>query len=525
MLKKTAYYLSLAALLAPLVANAEQPVQSSANELSSLLHDLSPCGKLPASLDQAAQSRLQQFYGQQQNQPAWSTPARLQELHEQIAQLADDGLSPSEYPLPALQGDTGNNSNTACADILTSHSFLQALQHLQGGRLHPKAAERLWRAPDLPASDSQAASLAVAIAHLEQPSAAFAAARPQSLQYQQLRQAYAQQRQHSLAQWQALASGQLLKPNGQDLRLPQLRTRLSAEGYLTLPANNADSSYDPATQQALQDFQRDHGLNPDGVLGPASLTELNISPAVRREQLRANLERLRWLGNDLNHAEVLINVAAAELQVWQQQQLRWSTRVQVGRAERATPLLISQINRLTLNPTWTVPPTIWREDKLPAIRQDLGYLDKHQLSVIDHDGNVLDPLTIDWQNPGAVMLRQAAGKANPLGRMAVRFANPFAVYLHDTPSQHLFSKAPRAFSAGCVRVEAVDSLLDWLLSADEATAVRERIATGETQQYRLKQPKTLLMAYWTAAANADGKLQYYPDIYRQDQPLIQALPH
>jgi murein L,D-transpeptidase YcbB/YkuD len=525
LLKKTAYYLSLAALLAPLVVHAEQPSQSSANALPSLLVNLSPCGPLPASLDHAAQSRLQQLYHQHQDQPLWRHAAQLQALHEQIEQLADDGLSPEHYPLPLLASDSRNNSNSDCADILTSHSFLQALQHLHGGRLQPKAAERLWRAPDLPASDSRAASLAVAIAHLEQPASAFAAARPQNLQYQQLRQAYAQQRQQHLAQWPALAAGQLLKPNGEDARLPQLRGRLSAEGYLSQASTNLSNSYDAATQEALEAFQRDHGLNPDGVLGPASLTELNISPALRREQLRANLERLRWLGDDLDHAEVLINVAGAELQVWQAQQLRWSTRVQVGRATRATPLLISQINRLTLNPTWTVPPTIWKEDKLPAIRQDLGYLDKHQLSVIDRDGNVLDPLTIDWQNPGAVMLRQAAGKANPLGRMAVRFANPFAVYLHDTPSQHLFSKAPRAFSAGCVRVEAVDSLLDWLLSADEAANVRERIASGETQQYRLKQPKTLLMAYWTAAASADGKLHYYPDIYSQDQPLIQALAH
>jgi len=225
----------------------------------------------------------------------------------------------------------------------------------------------------------------------------------------------------------------------------------------------------------------------------------------------------------MGDAEVLINVAAAEIQVRRNNQLLWRSRTQVGRAERQTPLLASRIVRLTLNPTWTVPPTILREDKLPAIRDDISYLERHQMSVLDRDGNLLDPQSIDWESPGAIRLRQSAGSHNPLGRVAVRFDNPFAVYLHDTPSQQLFSKAPRAFSSGCVRVEAVDTLLAWLLTPDELSSVQTHIASGETQQYRLQHPAPLLIAYWTVEASKDGALRYYPDIYTRDAHLIKAL--
>ena len=260
------------------------------------------------------------------------------------------------------------------------------------------------------------------------------------------------------------------------------------------------------------------------MVGAATLEALNVSPAQRLAQLRLNLERWRWLARDLQASGVLVNVAAAQLAYYQNFVPVWQTRTQVGRAVRPTPLLKSQITRLTLNPTWTVPPTILREDKLPEIRRDLAFLDKHNLRVLDREGRVLDANAIDWNNPGSIQLRQDAGAHNPLGQVAIRFPNPFSVYLHDTPSQQLFAKAPRAFSSGCVRVEGVDSLLAWLLSPEELTTVQTRIASGKTQEYRLQQPVPLLIAYWTAEALDNGTLRYAPDIYGFDARLIAALP-
>lgn len=510
--KKCASYPSILMLTLPLVANAMETPDAQTADLRPLLVQVdSPCNAALASLDDSSATLLNNFYAQRDGRPAWRDEAHRQQLQAQLEQLADDGLNPSDYPLP--------QSMDSCSDLQASSSYLRALLDLRRGRLNQQQLEPLWRDPQQMRPDPQLATLSIALLQLNDPAAAFAASRPALPQYQRLRAVYAAARLQPLPSWPALPSGPLLRPGKQDARVPLLRERLN------LPAIEAAQGelYDPLTVTAVEAFQARHGLKPDGILGPASLTELNLDALTRREQLRINLERLRWLADDLGQAQVAINIAAAELLVLRHGEELWRTRTQVGRFERQTPLLASQINRLTLNPTWTVPPTILREDKLPAIRADLSYLAEHEMSVYDHAGNQLDPEQIDWDRPGAILLRQAAGTKNPLGQVALRFANPFSVYLHDTPSRALFDKAPRLFSSGCVRVEAVDSLLTWLLPQEELVTVQTRIASGKTQQYRLPQPAPLLIAYWTAEVDADGQLRYAPDSYQHDARLIQAL--
>ena len=201
----------------------------------------------------------------------------------------------------------------------------------------------------------------------------------------------------------------------------------------------------------------------------------------------------------------------------------WQTRTQVGRADRQTPLLKSRVTRLTLNPTWTIPPTIFREDKLPQIRRDQSFLSRHNLQVLDSSGQPISAHNVDWERPGNILLRQAAGPRNPLGKIVIRFPNPFAVYLHDTPSQALFSKGPRAFSSGCVRVESVFALRDLLVSPAEKIRTEQLLSTGLTHEFRLSTPVPILMTYWTAQADKDGKVVFAPDIYDRDRALIAAL--
>lgn len=498
-------------LTLPLVANAMEAPDAQPADLRPLLMQAdNPCSAVLASLDDSTATLLSNFYAQREGRPAWRDAAHRQQLQEQLEQLADDGLNPTDYPLAQTPDH--------CSDLQASSSYLRALAELRNGRLDQQQLEPLWRDPQQTRPDPQLATLSIALLGLDDPAAAFAAARPTLPQYQRLRTLYANERLQPLPSWPTLPAGPLLRPGKQDARVPLLRERLN------LPADDAQAElYDPGTVSALSDFQARHGLKPDGILGPASLAELNLDAPTRRAQLRINLERLRWLADDLAQAQVAINVAAAELLVLQHGEELWRTRTQVGRVERQTPLLASRINRLTLNPTWTVPPTILREDKLPAIRADRSYLSEHEMDVYDHDGNRLDPEQVDWDNPGAILLRQAAGVRNPLGQVALRFANPYSVYLHDTPSRALFDKAPRLFSSGCVRVEAVDSLLTWLLPQVELADVQTRMASGKTQQYRLPKGAPLLIAYWTVEVDADGQLRYAPDSYQHDARLIQAL--
>jgi len=506
-------------LAAPLVALAEDLPQVPASPLSgALAQPALACPALAQRLDLPTQQLLQAFYREQGEQPVWSTGARLEQLQAQLAGLVDDGLDPGRYRLPpASAGGDG-----LCRDIDISHQYLQALQDLHYGRLSQTRFEPLWRAQPLP-DDRQGVLLAIAGPGLDDLGAVFERARPNLEQYRNLRRAYAHERQQPLPHWQDVAGGPLLRPHMEDKRVPDLALRLYHGGFLASPKVNADNIYSDDLVSAVKSFQLSHSLQSDGVVGAGTLKEMNVSPALRREQLRINLERLRWLARDFEPNIVLVNVAAAQLSFYQHDALVWQTRTQVGRAERQTPLLKSQVTRLTLNPTWTVPPTILKEDKLPQIRRDQGFLNRQNLQVLDANGQPLAAEDIDWDRPGNILLRQGAGPRNPLGRIAIRFPNPFSVYLHDTPSQALFSKGPRAFSSGCVRVEQALQLRDWLLSPAERLRTNDLLATGLTHEFRLAKPVPILLTYWTVQADSHGQLLYAPDIYGHDPQLSTAL--
>ncbi|MGB3122992.1 MAG: L,D-transpeptidase family protein [Pseudomonas sp.] len=524
MFKKHACYLSICLLVAPLVATADElpaepvplvatsPVQQALAQLPSVCPGLAP------HIDAAALLRLQAFYQQQGDGPLWSADERRQALQSQLLLLADDGLDPTHYSLPAPDA----TANVLCSDIDTSRQYLQALQDLHFGRLQQSRFEPLWHSQP-PTRDPNTELLAFAATGLSDMAQAFDQARPSADLYRSLRNAYSAVRQQPLPHWDPVGSGPLLRPGMEDPRVPELARRLVSGGYLAkAPAGNS-KQYRDELVKAVKAFQLSHSLQADGVIGAGTVAELNISPAMRRDQLRINLERFRWLAQDLEPEGVLVNVAAAQLSVYQSGIPVWQTRLQVGRAERQTPLLKSRITRLTLNPTWTIPPTIMREDKLPAIRLNPEYLRQQNLQVLDPEGRPLAPEQIDWARPGNILLRQEAGPRNPLGKIVMRFPNPYSVYLHDTPSQPLFTKGPRAFSSGCVRVEQPLLLRDLLVSPAERTRTDELLATGVTHEFRLATPVPVLLGYWTVEVDRQGGLVYAPDIYARDLVLMKAM--
>ena len=488
---------------------------------------LASCPGLPADINSESWQRLSDFYQQRGMQSAWISRSQLESLVSELQQLADDGLNPANYQLQSIQQMASQPSAAVaqpdCRDMLVTQAYLQALHDLSRGRLQQQAIEPLWHS-ELTPPPSATVPFSQSQLLLNNLPLAFNEARPSTSQYRRLRQSYTQLRNSELPDWPQIASGPLLKAGMSDARMPAIEARLISEGYLPAGATNpTDLQYTPALVAAMQEFQRRHGLQADGIIGPGTLTELNVSAAQRRDQLRINLERWRWIAPDIEAESLLVDIDGAQLSYYRDQQLVWKTRTQVGRAARQTPSLKSMLTRLTLNPTWTVPPTILKKDKLPAIRADLAFLAEHQLRVLDFQGNELDPASIDWQRPGGIMLRQDAGPNNPLGQMALRFPNPFSVYLHDTPSQALFAKAPRTFSSGCVRVEGVNRVLELLLSPAEQQQVSELLASGNTVEYKLPRRVPIVMAYWTAEADERGQPLYRPDIYGHDAKLLAAL--
>lgn len=461
------------------------------------------------------------FHALTAQQAVWSAPGRLSALRVALEDLRKDGLNPADYGLSVPHGD-----RPACIEAIATAAYLHALDDLAHGRLMQADVEPLWRADGAAASVSALRLAQHAADGLDDIPATFAALRPALPVYGALRQHLAVlHTQLGTPEPTRLPDGVTLRAGVHHPAVELLRARLERHGYRTeLP--DAGDFFDFGLAAALLRFQREHGLQPDGVLGRATRGMLNLDLQQRIDRSRANLERWRWLAREFLPTQVRVDVADAELRYLRDGELRWSARVQVGRNERATPLLHSRLSYITLNPPWVVPPTILRKDKLPAIRANPQVLEQSGLRVFDRHGAELDPAGIDWNAPGPITLRQDPGPDNALGQVVLRFANPFSIYLHDTPSQMQFASWQRTFSSGCVRVERAFELAELLLadaSGITAEAVATTLGSGQTRNLPLRAPVPILIAYWTADVDADGALRWRPDSYAHDAVIATAL--
>lgn len=479
-------------------------------------------------------SLLHQVYERRGFEPAWNDEATLAAFIGALSSLADDGLDPADYATGILQEEyrqvqaMGTALQRARFDVNATRTFLLALRHLQRGKVDPFAIYARWEVPIAEVTlDPMMVSNAIDTRQFAQ---AFANARPAYPPYERLRSALAKYRRI-----QALGGWPTLPPRDQSLRPGEthedvllLRQRLAMIGEAMLSPNDAadmlPTRYDEALAAGVRRFQERHLLQADGIVGPRTRAALNVPVDARIDQIRANLERARWLLHDLPDTFVLVDIAGYRLSYFRPDGQIWRTRIVVGQPYRQTPSLRSEITHVTVNPTWTIPPTILRQDVLPQVRRDPGYLARHRIQVLDGSGYRLDPFSIDWTRPGNVILRQAAGPGNALGQVVIRFPNQHLVYLHDTPAQALFAQEQRAFSSGCIRVQQVLELVQHLFD-DTGTDqhLASLIATGQTRNVPLSRTVPLILSYWTAQADEAGFVTFRPDIYQRDAPLLAAL--
>lgn len=457
--------------------------------------------------------------------PLWS-PRQIDALRVHVAAASADGLDPADYLVRELAGLEAHDP--VARELIATEALARLAFTLRFGKANPAALEPAWNYSRAFGTTDPVRWLRAAIMHPDL-GALLNSLRPNGPYYRGLVAALADHRAVAIqGGWPPVPPGQTLKPGMRDARVAALRARLGLES--PLQATDDPTLYDATLATAVTLFQRDHGLAADAAVGRATLAELNVPVAARIDQIRVNLERIRWIFRDLGPEFVAVNIAGFEAAYLVNGSVHWRGRAIVGRPYRQTPIFRDEIVYLELNPTWTVPPTIFREDYLPKLRRNPGYLREKQMRVVDPNGGPVNAATIDWRRVSAVnfpyYLRQDPGPDNALGRIKFMFPNAHAIYLHDTPARELFAQAERSFSSGCIRIEKPLDLAAALLRDPthwNLATLTAAIDAGQTRRVNLPQRVPILLLYLTAFADDDGRVQFRRDLYHRDAAVRAAL--
>ncbi|WCE28358.1 L,D-transpeptidase family protein [Vibrio sp. SCSIO 43137] len=314
-------------------------------------------------------------------------------------------------------------------------------------------------------------------------------------------------------------------------KLPQIPDLLRRLEVINIEVSHIDPNepyFDKSLTKAVKMFQARHGIKADGIIGPETLFWINYPLRDRIRTIALNTERARLYPSNKENI-ILVNLPEFELSYWHKGEETFSSKVIVGRVERKTPMLKVKLDTLIYNPTWRVPGKILREDIIPAIKRDQTYLEKNNFRIVESwsaEEEVM-PDSINWDEVTPdnfkYKLIQEPGQRNALGQYKFNTPNPRAIFLHDTPSKHLFGQSIRAYSSGCVRVQYADKLAMALLNNQQIIPPQDQELAGE-MNYRvpLKQRVPVYIIYQTSWLD-DGQIQYRKDVYdydRRKQDLI-----
>ncbi|HEY8577407.1 MAG TPA: L,D-transpeptidase family protein [Devosia sp.] len=302
----------------------------------------------------------------------------------------------------------------------------------------------------------------------------------------------------------------------------QLKRRLISSGDMAL-VPNVNDLFDEATDRGVRTFQARHGLIVNGQVDEPTWYALNVPAATRLQQLYLNFTRVQNMAPNLNPRYIVVNIPAATIEAVNDGMVEQRHTAVVGRVDRATPIMASNISQINFNPYWHVPKSLVRKDLTKYMLENPNYLTEQNIFIYDGSGNKVDPATIDWANitdqQVNYMYRQEPGAANSMGHCKINFYNPYDCYLHDTPSKALFGENARFHSSGCVRVEGVNQLVNWLLR-DNGDWDQQKVDTTFESLQRLdvecKARVPIHTTYITAWANRQGTVSFRDDVYQFD---------
>lgn len=328
--------------------------------------------------------------------------------------------------------------------------------------------------------------------------------------------------------WQPIQLSQLVRPGKQDPIIADVVKRLWLLGDIETSASES-TLLDSSVAEALKRFQLRHGLKPDAVIGPETIKWLNISPAERASILANNFVQRAEFMAQREQRFLVINIPAFEMELFNEGRVELASKVIVGKPYRPTPLLSSSISNVVINPSWRVPKKILYNDLLPQVRKDGNYIAERNFDVYDRDDNRMQRTAEQWSDlakgPFPYRFVQRPGLNNTLGRYKFYFPNDFSVYLHDTSDPELFERSNRALSSGCIRVQNVEGLANWMaanLVKDKQTWVDRHRDRTRTQWFALNSKLNVHLVYWTAWMDDSNQAQFRNDIYQMhSRPQVQ----
>jgi L,D-transpeptidase YcbB len=496
------------------------------------------------------QKSLADYYSAPDAQVIWvdenGLNARAKAVMEEIGKADDYGLRASEYALPKVGGFDPKSPNAtaalADAEVKLDLAVLRYARDARGGRFDwTKIDPNLD--PTLVLPDPMQVMETIAIR--SDPAAYLRSFQPDQPQFEALRKALI------AARGGHVDDGVVRIPDGPTLKLGVEHEQVALlRKRLEVPARDGakETMFDADVEQAVRRFQEERGYRPDGLVGPGTRRVLNgqqqqsSSPAKTRLML-LNMERWRWLPNDLGSFYVTVNIPEFTLRVMEQGKPEFTTRVVVGKPDKQTPIFSNEMQEVVFNPYWNVPNSIKMEELLPSITGggggdwffhgggggwDTSVFARNGLRVAIGTKEV-DPAMLDWSRIDirSLNIYQPPGPDNVLGTVKFLFPNKHDVYMHDTTQKNLFAKAVRAESHGCMRVQNPDQLATTLLKEDQGWTAQKVASTiesgGEDQHVALKQKIPVYITYFTLKVNDDGSFTNFSDVYGHDARMASAM--
>ena len=320
--------------------------------------------------------------------------------------------------------------------------------------------------------------------------------------------------------WGGVPGGQVLKLGSRGGPVIALRRRLSASGDIDASVG-ATQVFDSFVEAGVKHFQARHGLSETGVVSAQTLSVLNMPAQVRLSQLETNLVRLRAFSGNLGNRFVTANIPAAAVETVENGAVFSRHIAGVGKIDRQSPVMQARVLDINFNPFWTVPASIIRKDLIPKMQADPNYLTDNHIRIYSKDGQEVPTTAINWNSLEAVnyKFREDPSTENSLGVVRINIANPYGVYMHDTPSKGIFGDDFRYVSSGCIRVQNVRDYVTWLLRDTpgwDRDHIDEAIRSGQRVDAKLAAPVNVYWVYVTAWAQPGGVTQFREDIYQRD---------